>query len=151
MLELRIPPLPLATGVAAAIAAASAFMPWANLAFPGHRVLAMAALVLGTGIAALGVLQFRRAHTTVNPTRPARARTVVNTGVYRFSRNPMYLGMALTLLGLAAWRSSLPGYLAVALFVAYMTRFQIRPEERALLAKFGDDFAAYQARVRRWI
>jgi protein-S-isoprenylcysteine O-methyltransferase Ste14 len=151
MLELRIPPLFLAAGFAAAVVAGSVLMPWANLPFPGHRGLALAAMVLGPCIAALGVLQFRQAHTTINPKRPARARSVVNTGVYRFSRNPMYLGMALALLGLAAWRSSLPGYLAVALFVTYMTRYQIRPEEQALLAKFGGEFAAYQARVRRWL
>jgi len=63
----------------------------------------------------------------------------------------MYLGMTLALLGLAAWWSSLPGYLAVFVFSGYLTRFQIRFEEQALLAKFGPEFSAYMRRVRRWI
>jgi protein-S-isoprenylcysteine O-methyltransferase Ste14 len=150
-MELKIPPLFLVATVAAAIILVSVFVPAANVPFPGHRVLAVCALVLGPMLAGLGVFQFRRARTTVSPLRPARTQAIVTTGVYRWSRNPMYLGMALALLGLAAWWSSLPGYLAVPAFVAYLTRFQIVPEERALLAKFGPAFGDYTLQVRRWL
>lgn len=63
----------------------------------------------------------------------------------------MYLGMAAVLLGLSAWFASVPGYLLVALFGVYITRFQIKPEERALLSKFGAEYQAYMAKVRRWL
>ena len=82
---------------------------------------------------------------------PQRSTAVVRTGLYRLSRNPMYLGMALALLGLAAWSSSLTGYALVAAFCGYLTRFQIVPEERALLQRFGPEFADYMSQVRRWI
>jgi protein-S-isoprenylcysteine O-methyltransferase Ste14 len=150
-MELRIPPLFLVATVAAAIILVSVFVPAANVHWPGHRVLAVCAFVLGPVLAGLGVFQFRRARTTVSPLRPARTQAIVRTGVYRWSRNPMYLGMALALLGLAAWWSSVPGYLAVPAFVAYLTRFQIVPEERALLAKFGPAFGDYTLQVRRWL
>lgn len=150
-MELRIPPLFLVVTVAAAIILVSIFVPAANVHWPGHRLLATCALVLGPMLAGLGVFQFGRARTTVSPLRPARTQAIVTTGVYRWSRNPMYLGMALALLGLAAWWSSVPGYLAVPAFVAYLTRYQILPEEQALLAKFGPEFSAYTQQVRRWV
>ncbi len=87
----------------------------------------------------------------MNPLAPGKANSVVTTGIYRFSRNPMYLGMATVLLGLAAWWASLPGLLVVGAFCAYITQFQVRPEERALLGLFGEQFALYMSRVRRWI
>jgi protein-S-isoprenylcysteine O-methyltransferase Ste14 len=82
---------------------------------------------------------------------PAKTSALVSSGIYRWSRNPMYLGMALLLLGVAAWGSTLAGYLLVFVFCWFLTRFQIIPEERALLAAFGQEFAQYMARVRRWI
>lgn len=105
----------------------------------------------GLGCDLAGLWAFRRHRTTVNPLRPGKASAVVQDGIYRFTRNPMYVGMALLL---TAWVTGLGaplGLLALALFVAFITRFQIQPEERALQAKFGADYAAYCARVRRWL
>jgi protein-S-isoprenylcysteine O-methyltransferase Ste14 len=150
-LELRIPPLAVFVVFIAAITAAGVYIPAANIAFPGHRVFAVIFFILGWSIVGAGVFEFRRAKTTMNPMSPERAVSIVSSGVYRLSRNPMYLGMALVLVGAAAWWSSLLGYAATALFCAYMTRFQIAPEERALLKIFGSEFSAYKARVRRWI
>ncbi len=150
-LELRIPPLALFVIFVAAILAAGAYIPAANIAFPGHRALAVLAFILGWVIVGAGVFEFHRAKTTMNPLSPERSMSIVSSGIYRWSRNPMYLGMALALVGVAAWRSSLPGYAAVWLFCAYLTRFQIKPEERALLEIFGAEFSAYLTQVRRWI
>lgn len=150
-LELKVPPPVLWAACAVAGAALAHFVPSANVPFAGHRVLAIAALLGGIVIAAAGVAQFRHARTTVNPMSPERASSMVTSGIYRFTRNPMYLGMALVLAGLAAWWASLLDAALVAVFCLYMTRFQIRPEERALQARFGEEFAAYTARVRRWI
>lgn len=129
----------------------SAVMPLVRIPLPGRSVLAVGGILAGTLLALAGVLRFRRAGTTVDPRSPERASTVVSTGVYRWSRNPMYLGMALVLLGLAARESTLAGYSTALLFCAYLTHFQIVPEERALLTAFGPEYAAYMARVRRWI
>lgn len=76
---------------------------------------------------------------------------MVRSGIYRFSRNPMYLGLLLVLAAVAVTFPSAPGVLVLALFVGYLDRFQIRPEERALLQKFGTEYAAYQRAVRRWL
>ena len=150
-LELKVPPLALCAAFALAIVALGHFAPFANMPFPGHRIAAAVLLLSGVAVAAVGVVQFRLAQTTVNPMAPDRASSMVTTGVFALSRNPMYLGMALALLGLAAWRSTLPGYVLVPLFCVYMNEFQIKPEERALLARFSEEFSAYMSKVRRWV
>lgn len=150
-LELKVPPPVVLAGFAACVVVLGYFVPSANLPFPGHRVLAVALGLFGMFIAFAGVAQFRRARTAINPMAPSRASSIVATGLFAWSRNPMYLGMAAALLGLSAWFATLAGYLLVALFCLYMTRFQIQPEERALLSKFGAEYEAYRARVRRWL
>jgi protein-S-isoprenylcysteine O-methyltransferase Ste14 len=150
-LELRVPPLALGVACAAVIEALSRFVPAANVPFPGHQVLALAAVVTGIVLAVAGIAEFQGARTTINPLSPDTATSVVTSGVYRMTRNPMYLGMALVLAGVAAWRASLLGLVLVPVFCLYMTRFQIKPEERALQATFGQEFRNYMARVRRWM
>ena len=150
-LDLRIPPLALVAAFAVAIALVTVYLPLLRIPVPGHKYAAAALLFVGLLVALVGVLQFRRAGTTTNPMSPHKASVVVSSGVYRWSRNPMYLGMALALLGVAGWGSTLAGYLLVLTFCWYVTRFQIIPEEKALLAAFGQEFAHYMARVRRWV
>lgn len=150
-LELRIPPVALWVALAALVVALARLVPSANMPFPGHRMLASACIVMGVLVALAGVLEFRRARTTVNPMTPQGSSSIVTSGVYRYTRNPMYLGMAAALAGVALWSASLAGLLLVPVFCAFISRFQIQPEERVLLAGFGDGFAAYMARVRRWI
>ena len=104
---------------------------------------------LAFGIA--GTIAFRRAKTTVNPLQPERASSLVLTGVYRITRNPMYVGMMLALLSWAFYLASPVALLGPVLFIAYITRFQIKPEERALSAKFGKTYEQYLSSVRRWI
>jgi protein-S-isoprenylcysteine O-methyltransferase Ste14 len=150
-LELRVPPLALAAICVLGIAVLPDFveLPW--LDFYGYRILAAVVGILGVVIAAAGATEFRRFRTTVSPLAPEQSSAIVTTGVYRWSRNPMYLGMATSLLGVAVWRASLPGYALVPLFCAWLDRFQIQPEERALLARFGAEFSSYMQQVRRWI
>lgn len=150
-LELKIPPLALCALVAAVIVAVGHFFPSTNAPFPGHRVVAIALLLIGIAVAVVGVAQFRAAKTSVNPMVPSRASAIVATGVFSLSRNPMYVGMALALLGLAAWRSTVPGYVLVPLFCLYMTEFQVKPEERALVARFGEEYSEYMVKVKRWV
>lgn len=113
----------------------------------------VAAVLAGVGLAfdLLGLLAFRALRTTVNPLAPQRASALVTGGVYRVTRNPMYVGMAFLLLAWAAFLAALPPFLGPILYVLYLTRFQIRPEERVLNELFGEPYAQYTARVRRWL
>lgn len=150
-LELRVPPLALFVVFAAAIWAIGKYFPAANLALPGRHPLALISLLLGLAVISAGVFEFRRRKTTMSPFSPERTASVVSSGIYRWTRNPMYLGMALALFGVAVWQSNWFGFAAVVLFCAYLTRFQIVPEERMLLKLFGEEYAAYLNQVRRWI
>lgn len=89
--------------------------------------------------------------TTLDPRVPGKASHFVARGLFRISRNPMYLGMALLLLGISCWTANAVAYALVVVFCLYLTEFQIKPEERALQALFGQEYLAYKARVRRWV
>jgi len=119
--------------------------PWIRLTLAGILLLAGGI----SGVASLA--HFRKARTTIHPNHPGNTRSLVCGGVYRFTRNPMYLAL---LLGLLAWSCVLDNawtLLISALFIWFMNRFQIQPEERILEDLFGDEFTAYKRRVRRWI
>ncbi|RUO24533.1 isoprenylcysteine carboxylmethyltransferase family protein [Aliidiomarina minuta] len=125
--------------------------PQLNVPFTGSVGVATVIASIGIAVAVLGVLEFRKADTTVDPRFPDRSSQLVASGVYRLSRNPMYLGFLLILFGWAWYLMSLLAFLWLPLFVVYMNRFQIQPEERYMVHKFGEEFHAYTARVRRWI
>jgi len=150
-LEARIPPPVVAATIAllmwlTAPAAARLF------AAPSLRLaLGLVIALLGGVIAVAGARAFSRARTTVNPLKPEQASALVTGGIYRATRNPMYVGVALVLVGFAAWLWWWPALLGPMTFVAYITRFQILPEERALGARFGAEFETYRRRVRRWL
>lgn len=147
-LDLRVPP-PLVAGAAALaqrLLTRGAARPTAVA-----RVAATALTAVGVVIGARGLLHFDDAGTTFHPHHPEETTTLVTTGVYRRTRNPMYVGMALGLLGHATLRGRAVALLPILGYGAYLQRFQIRPEERALLALFGEEYAAYTRRVRRWV
>lgn len=148
-LELKIPPL-LVWLVSAGLAWLLAQID--PLLHPSAYARAAAVLLAGGGgiIAIAGVLAFRRARTTINPTTPHQSTRIVRSGIYAHTRNPMYLGMAAALAACSLWLGSPLSLLAVAGFAAFITRFQILPEERALARLFGAEFANYKNTVRRW-
>jgi protein-S-isoprenylcysteine O-methyltransferase Ste14 len=113
----------------------------------------LGALVAAAGIAlvAPAMAGFRRARTTVNPMDPGKASQLVTDGIYRVTRNPMYLGLTLLLAGWGLWLGSASPWLIPPLFVLVITCVQIIPEERALEQLFGDAYRAYRRRVPRWI
>ena len=113
--------------------------------------LAGALLLAGVALDFSGLAAFVSRHTTVSPLSPRKSSALVTTGIYRFTRNPMYLGLAILLTAWAVWLAAMLPWLAPVLFVAYITRFQIRPEERVLTDLFGTPYADYSRRVRRWI
>lgn len=150
-LELKIPPVALALSMAALMWVAARLAPGCGFEIPATPALAAALMVAGVGVAVAGVVSFRRAKTTVNPLAPATASSLVVTGIYRRTRNPMYLGILLTLLGAGVWLGNALSLAVAAAFVPLMNRLQIGPEEKALAALFGAEFAAYRGRVRRWL
>jgi protein-S-isoprenylcysteine O-methyltransferase Ste14 len=114
-------------------------------------VLAGMFVIDGVFCCLAGVYCFRRARTTVDPLHPHKASQLVTGGIYRVSRNPMYLGFAILLLAWAVLLASPWMLLGVPAFMLYIQRFQILPEERVLADLFGSEFATYCARVRRWL
>lgn len=149
-LELRIPPPVVGLIIAAGMWAVAQLPP--TVAMPRLVRLLVAVSLLATGVAVAlgGVVAFRRARTTVNPLKPETTAALVATGVYSFTRNPMYLGMAAVLLAWAVFLASPWSLAGPVLFAWFITRFQIVPEERVLAGLFGETFAAYRKRVRRW-
>lgn len=110
-----------------------------------------ALLALGTITAISGVIQFAVRSTSVNPHKPEHTSSLVTSGIYRLSRNPMYLGMLIILLAAVLKFGNPLGLIVLPLYVLYMNRFQIVPEEHAMAEKFGDEFTLYCRSVRRWI
>ncbi len=98
-----------------------------------------------------GLVAFRRAQTTVDPMKPETASSLVCSGIYRFSRNPMYVGLVMMLLAWLVYLSSPFAIVGVIGFVYYINEFQIKPEEHALQKKFGVEFDKYKLKVRRWL
>lgn len=150
-LEARIPPPLVAAAAALAMWLIARSVPEMTIPF-ARRVQVTAALaIIGVVTVVMGALQFHQARTTLTPLNPGAASALVVSGIYRYTRNPMYLGMAIVLLSLAIYLSHPLAALGVVAFVAYIHRFQILPEERALRALFPGAFEAYAREVRRWI
>ncbi|SDU27665.1 Protein-S-isoprenylcysteine O-methyltransferase Ste14 [Pseudomonas pohangensis] len=150
-LELKVPPVVLVFLAAMLMWLISLVAPSFNWRPIHSGLIALIFILAGGLISALGVLAFRQAKTTVNPTSPETVSLLVVKGIYNLSRNPMYLGFLLTLVGLALLVENKLSFGVLPAFVAYMNRFQIAPEEKVLSAKFGQEFGAYMQRVRRWV
>ncbi|MBM3366774.1 MAG: isoprenylcysteine carboxylmethyltransferase family protein [Betaproteobacteria bacterium] len=118
---------------------------------PGATAAAILLAGIGAAIDVAGLAAFRKARTTINPLRPEKATRLVQSGVYRHTRNPMYPGMLVLLLAWSAYLAHPAALAALPLLVLYINRFEIEPEERAMAKLFGAEFDAYRRRVRRWI
>ena len=150
-LEAKVPPPAVGVAGALIIWAISWLAPLVAMPSRVRLAVSLAFVVVGVGFSVAGVLSFRRTQTTLNPTKPQEASSLVSTGIYRVTRNPMYLGLSLVLVAWAVFLSSAWALLGVAAFVLYIDRLQIAPEERALSKLFGSEYSAYQAKVRRWL
>jgi protein-S-isoprenylcysteine O-methyltransferase Ste14 len=150
-LELKIPPPIVALLVAIAMWAASRTGSALELPLLVRAVTAIAIALIGGGIGLAGDLSFKRAKTTINPMKPEKTSALVTSGIYRFTRNPMYLGLLLVVVAWAVFLASAWALAGPVAFVLYIRRFQIAPEERVLSAKFGAAYSDYTARVRRWL
>lgn len=108
-------------------------------------------VIAGISLALAGVKEFNQQQTTVNPLDPSQSSSLVTSGIYQFTRNPMYLGMLLVLLGWADLLDTILAYSGAMIFFVYISLFQIKPEEEILTQKFGEDFLQYCKNVRRWL
>jgi protein-S-isoprenylcysteine O-methyltransferase Ste14 len=149
--ELKVPPPLVAVFVAMLMWLAEWAVPGLQFEMPGRRVIAACVALVGVAVSIAGVVSFRRARTTVNPLKPESASSLVVSGVYRISRNPMYVGILLVLLAWAVWLANVMAPVIMPAFVLYISRFQIRPEEAAMTTLFGEEYEAYRSRVRRWL
>jgi protein-S-isoprenylcysteine O-methyltransferase Ste14 len=150
-LELKIPPAALVLITAAFMWLAAWAVPAYGFDVPARDLFSMPTAVSGAIISAWGIISFRQARTTVNPMKPDTTTSLVVSGIYRWTRNPMYLGFLLVLLGWAIFLSNALSFILVAALMLYLDRFQVKPEERALHSLFGQQFAIYASRVRRWL
>src|SRR5262245_12845746 len=150
-LELKVPPPVVALLFGVLMWLVSALGGAVDVSVPSRIGIAIVVGSIGVviGVAAMG--SFVRAKTTMNPTKPGTTASLVTHGVFRFTRNPMYLSLVLYLVAWAVYLSNWLSLLLVPVFVLYINQFQIKPEERALSALFGEGYASYRARVRRWL
>jgi protein-S-isoprenylcysteine O-methyltransferase Ste14 len=146
---MRIYPLALALLLALAMVALHVLSPVLTLFRPPVSYLGIALMAIGSMLVLGAAGIFRRRHTTLNPVgEPSQLAT---EGLYRLSRNPMYLGMANALFGLAIYLGNILPFLAPPLFVWFVTKRFILHEEAVLEERFGAEYLAYKSRVRRWL
>jgi len=150
-LELKIPPPAVAVLMAGAMWGIALVAPLLEVPTFIRVVTAATIALAGVGFSLAGIISFRRARTTVNPMKPETTTSLVCSGIYGVTRNPMYVGLLFVLVAWAVFRSSAWALLGALAFVLYINQFQIAPEERALSAMFGTGYAAYKSRVRRWL
>lgn len=147
----RIPPPIVAALIALGMWQISRMFESEKYVFSYQAHIAILFITCGVILAVMGIRTFIAANTTPNPMRPHKATVLVTSGVHSWSRNPMYLGDLLILMGIAIWLGSLFNMGLLALFVWFINHYQIAPEEEALRKIFGDAYLAYCNRVRRWI
>jgi protein-S-isoprenylcysteine O-methyltransferase Ste14 len=150
-MENKVPPPLVALVLGALMWGADRGLPTARLEFTAREPFALLLLATGIGFSLAGILAFRAARTTIDPLHPERASQLVVNGIYRLTRNPMYLGLLSVLAAWAVYLGQPVALLALPLWVAWIGRFQIRPEEAAMHRLFGAAYSAYCLRVRRWI
>ncbi len=150
-LELKVPPAAITAITAAAMWLAATLAPSMALALSWRMTLAAVFAGVGGALAIAGILAFRKAKTTINPLEPEATSSVVTSGVYGMSRNPMYVGILFILAGWAVFLANALPFAFLPAFVLYLNHFQIGPEEQILSARFGHEYAMYLRSVRRWL
>ena len=150
-LEHRVPPPIVGAVVAGIMWAGHWIVPEATFTLPLRWLWVALVAITAVFIAVTAIRTFVKAETTIDPLEPNAADRLVTHGLFRYSRNPMYVSLTLVLVAVGLFLQNAVAIALVVLFPLYLTRFQIIPEERALAEKFGDEFEAYRRRVRRWL
>ncbi|HHF3230021.1 TPA: isoprenylcysteine carboxylmethyltransferase family protein [Vibrio diabolicus] len=150
-LELKVPPVAVFLLVILLMYGLTVLVPSLDISVPFVEVVVGGLTLLSGYMGIAGVYEFHKVKTTVNPVKPDTASSVVRTGVFSFSRNPMYMALLLLIIAIGLWWQHLSVVLCSVVFVSYMNRFQIKPEERVLERLFGEEYVDYKNHVRRWI
>lgn len=150
-LELKIPPAVVTLIVAAAMWWIDQNITHDWVTFGTHFWFSMIFLGIGGVLGLLGLVEFYRQSTSINPHQPYHASRLVTNGIYNISRNPMYLGLLMILIGYGFYLGNILVLFMIPLFVRYMNRYQIIPEEKVMQEKFGKEFNKYKSEVRRWL
>ena len=129
----------------------SQYLNQANFNLNGMNGFALVCLISGGIIIVLGINKFRQTKTTINPHKPNEASSLVVGGIYRYTRNPMYFGLLIILFSIALYLKNLISFLVIPLYMLFITKYQIIPEEEALENIFGEEYKSYKNKVRRWI
>jgi len=149
-MRLKVPPIIVFIAFGGLMYLLAKFLSFGYFDFFGRMYLIYALSAVAGIIGFISLLQFFKSKTTVDPTDPAKASKLVTSGIYQYSRNPMYLGLLLVLLAWGLWLGNAFNVLLAAGFVAYMNKFQIAPEEETLLKMFDKEYKQYCTLVRRW-
>ena len=115
------------------------------------KVVGIIFLILGLIIILSAVLKFIKAKTTVDPSRPYKTSNLVKSGIYNITRNPMYLGMLFLIMSYSMYNNNIVGCIVIPIFIFYINKFQIEPEEIEMRRKFGESFENYCKKVNRWL
>lgn len=150
-LELKIPPVALFIVMLGLSYYVSTVFVNVLVEFPFRFYVLGGLVLISAYIGLAGVYEFRKRKTTVNPIKPEQASLVVDSGIFAYTRNPMYLGLFLVLFAFGYYLQNFFSISLSCVFVIYMNQFQIKPEERALEALFGASYVDYKQRVRRWV
>ncbi len=150
-LELRVPPVAVFLLVVLLMYCLKGVTPNFMITVPFVEFVVLGLILVSGYVGIAGVYEFRKVKTTVNPVKPENASSVVNTGVFAYTRNPMYFALLLLIIALGLWWQHLSVIPCAGLFVSYMNRYQIKPEEHVLERLFGDEYLKYKNRVRRWL
>jgi len=150
-MKLIIPPPIQAAMCAGGMWLVAEYVPEFSFEFSWSTYVTALLVFVGVCIDFSALAVFVRSKTTVSPVSPEKTSVLVVKGIYKYSRNPMYLGLAFILSGFGFWLENWATLLFVPAFIWYITHYQIIPEEEVLLEKFGLDYTDYLARVRRWI
>ncbi len=150
-LEQRIPPVILVIISSLSMILTNEIYNELNISYSYNVPLFILFAFSGAIFALIGVVAFKKHQTTVNPIKSSEVSSLVNTGIYRYSRNPMYVGMLAILMGLLFYLSNPINIVFIVLFVCYLNKYQISPEEASLKHLFGNEYIAYKKTVRRWL
>lgn len=150
-LALKIPPAIVTLFIAVAMWWIDQYLNFQWAIFGSSFWISFIFLGIGGIFGLLGLVEFYKASTSINPHKPTNASRLVTNGIYNLSRNPMYVALLFILIGYGFYLGNVLTLLGIPLFVGYMNRYQIIPEEKVMGQKFGEEFQKYKSEVRRWL
>lgn len=150
-MKLKIPPALVAAIIAGLMRMVSVYLPFGSLTLFGAYWVAGLMVVAGGVLGMVSLFQFYRHGTSIDPHKPQKARSLVTGGIYQYSRNPMYLALFFLLIAYASILQNVLNLVLFPLFIWYMNRYQIIPEEEVMEEKFDDQYREYKSKVRRWL